>query len=162
MNAYQENLFGSYTPRTAFAETPVFDTLNPKPLEPEVQFVEEKRVGAQQVSDVATAHSAPKEKKFREKAQEKIESILNVRTFLAVAGATVLLAFYIYNVITINRLAGESEVLKKQIEDARSLNVELESKLKSLQRIEHVTGAAYDKLGLRYKTEPPVELKLEK
>jgi cell division protein FtsL len=162
MNAYQENIFGSYTPRTAFAETPVFNTPNPKPLEPDVEFVEEKRAGVQQPPDTATTYSAPKEKKFREKAQEKIESILNARTFLAVAGATVLLAFYIYNVIAINRLAGESEVLKKQIEDARSLNVELESKLKSLQRVEQVTGAAYEKLGLRYKTEPPVELKLEK
>jgi len=58
----------------------------------------------------ATTPSEKPKKKLRDEAHEKIESILNTRTFLAIAGATLLLGLYIYNVISINRLAGETEL----------------------------------------------------
>jgi hypothetical protein len=153
-----------------YADVPVFDTPNPEPLPASMTFDAESLKKSERpvfAEKQAPEHNpeqdallAPK-KKLREKAQEKVESILNLRTFLFVAGLTALLALYISNVIAINRLSGETELLKKELEDARSVNVELDSKLKALQRVEHVSAEAYKKLGLRYKTEPPVELNAE-
>jgi hypothetical protein len=166
-----DTVFSDIKAGADYADVPVFDTPNPEPLPASVDF------GAQSLgrgeSAVFAEKSTPEhnpehgvlpapKKKLREKAQEKVESILNLRTFLVVAGLTALLALYISNVIAINRLSGEAELLKKELEDARSVNVELESKLQALQRVEHVSAEAYRKLGLRYKTEPPVELKAEK
>lgn len=98
-------------------------------------------------------------KKLRDEAHEKIESILNARTFIVIAGATLLLGLYIYNVISINRLAGETEVLRQKLNEAKSLNVEIESELKGLERSERVGREAFEKLGLRISTAPPIELK---
>jgi cell division protein FtsL len=98
-------------------------------------------------------------KKLRDEAHKKIESILNTRTFIVIAGATLLLGIYIYNVISINRLAGETEALRQKIDEAKSLNVEIESELKSLERSERVGREAFEKLGLRISTVPPIELK---
>lgn len=98
-------------------------------------------------------------KKLRDEAREKIESILNARTFVAIAGATVFLGLYIYNVISINRLAGETEALRQKIDEAKSVNVEIESELKALERSERVGREAFEKLGLRISTAPPIELK---
>jgi cell division protein FtsL len=97
-------------------------------------------------------------KKFRQQAHEGIESILNLRTFVVVAGTTILLALYIYNVISINRVAGEVESLKASIEEAKSLNIELESNLKVLQQTERIGREAYDKLGLKFSAEQPIEI----
>lgn len=153
-----------------YADVPVFDTPNPEPLPASIDFGAEAprsdaKVFAEKTSSdepPAPEPLAPPKKKLRERAQEKVESILNLRAFLFVAALTALLALYISNVISINRLSGETESLKKELEDARSLNVELESKLRALQRVEHVSAEAYKKLGLRYKTEPPIELHIEK
>ncbi len=98
-------------------------------------------------------------KRLRDEAHEKIESILNMRTFILIAGATLLLGLYIYNVISINRLAGETEALRQKIDEAKSLNVEIESELKGLERSERVGREAFEKLGLRISTAPPIELK---
>ncbi|MFQ3608335.1 MAG: FtsL-like putative cell division protein [Chloroherpetonaceae bacterium] len=98
-------------------------------------------------------------KKLRDEAHEKIESILNTRTFVVIAGATLLLGLYIYNVISINRLAGETEALRQKIDEAKSLNVEIESELKALERSERIGREAFEKLGLRISTAPPIELK---
>ncbi|PIO48728.1 MAG: hypothetical protein CMR00_03465 [[Chlorobium] sp. 445] len=166
-----DTLFSSVKVETDYADVPVFDTPNPEPLPAAVDFgAELPRSNAkvfaekERVSELqpASETAAPPMKKLRERTQEKVESILNLRTFLLVAVTTALLAFYISNVISINRLSGETESLRKQLEDAHSLNVELESKLRALQRVEHVSAEAYKKLGLRYKTEPPIELSVEK
>ncbi len=165
-----DTVFSDMKAGADYADVPVFDTPNPEPLPASVPFDAESLKKSERpvfAEKQAPEHSpeqealpAPK-KKLREKAQEKVESILNLRTFLFVAGLTALLALYISNVIAINRLSGETEWLKKELEDARSVNVELDSKLKALQRVEHVSAEAYKKLGLRYKTEPPVELNAE-
>ncbi|MGQ9804968.1 MAG: FtsL-like putative cell division protein [Chlorobiales bacterium] len=104
-------------------------------------------------------HAEKPKKKLRDEAHEKIESILNARTFIVIAGATLLLGLYIYNVISINRLAGETEALRQKIEEARGLNVEIESELKALERSERIGREAFEKLGLRISTAPPIELK---
>ncbi len=109
-------------------------------------------------ANAGTPIEKPK-KKLRDEAHEKIESILNTRTFIVIAGATLLLGLYIYNVISINRLAGETEALRQKIDEAKSLNVEIESELKSLERSERVGREAFEKLGLRISTVPPIELK---
>lgn len=98
-------------------------------------------------------------KQFAMQAQEKIESILNLRTFAAVLVGTVMLALYIYNVISINRLATETRQLEQQMSDAKNLNTTLESKLGALQRIERISKVAYEVLGLGVKGEQPIELK---
>jgi len=107
----------------------------------------------------ATTPSEKPKKKLRDEAHEKIESILNTRTFLAIVGATLMLGLYIYNVISINRLAGETEALRQKIDEAKSINVEIESELKGLERSERVGREAYEKLGLQISTVPPIELK---
>jgi len=62
-------------------------------------------------------------------------------------------------VISINRLAGETEVLRQKIDEAKSINVEIESELKGLERSERIGREAYEKLGLQISTAPPIELK---
>lgn len=96
--------------------------------------------------------------RLKEEAHQRIESILTLRTFVLLAGSTILLALYIYNVISINRLAGEAEQLRQHVEETRSLNTILEARLHSLQRVEHISTVAYEELGLRVRTEMPVEL----
>ncbi|MCS7013437.1 MAG: FtsL-like putative cell division protein [Chloroherpetonaceae bacterium] len=163
-----DTVFSTLNARTEYADVPVFDTPNPEPLPGPFGCTTQVGEHSAFVGSTAQTESAPvapteaPKKKLREKAQEKVESILNLRTFLFIAGITLVLALYIYNVISINRLSGETEALKKEIEAARSLNVELESQLKALQRVEHISAEAYKRLGLRYKTEPPVELKSDK
>ncbi len=111
-------------------------------------------------TEAETGGEKPK-KKIRDRAHEKIESILNIRTFIAIVGATLILGLYIYNVISINRLAGETEALRQRLDEVRSLNVEIESELKSLERSERIGREAFEKLGLRVSTLPPIELKSE-
>ncbi len=123
---------------------------------PNVAFVEPSQPPTSATAE--TPIEKPK-KKLRDEAHEKIESILNTRTFIVIAGATLLLGLYIYNVISINRLAGETEALRQKIDEAKSLNVEIESELKGLERSERVGREAFEKLGLRISTVPPIELK---
>lgn len=153
-----DTVFSTLNARTEYADVPVLSMHSTSPVsEP---FASKEPVeGAPQATDAAHSATELPKKRLREKAQEKVETILNLRTFLFIAGTTLVLALYIYNVIAINRLSGETEALKKEIESARSLNVELESNLKALQRVERISAEAYRKLGLRYKTEPPVELR---
>jgi len=56
-------------------------------------------------------------------------------------------------------LAGETEALRQKIDEAKSINVEIESELKGLERSERVGREAYEKLGLQISTVPPIELK---
>ncbi len=123
---------------------------------PNVAFVEPIQPSTN--ANAETPIEKPK-KKLRDEAHEKIESILNTRTFIVIAGATLLLGLYIYNVISINRLAGETEALRQKIDEAKSLNVEIESELKGLERSERVGREAFEKLGLRISTVPPIEMK---
>jgi cell division protein FtsL len=90
-----------------------------------------------------------------------IESVLNLRTFLLVASATLLLGFYIHNVITVNRLAGETEYLRQKLIDQQSVNVVLESKLQHTQRIEKISKLAGLKLGLEAKAELPELIEMD-
>ncbi|MCS6987943.1 MAG: FtsL-like putative cell division protein [Chloroherpetonaceae bacterium] len=122
-------------------------------------FVEEAQASGANGAEPKPAEK-PK-KKLRDEAREKIESILNLRAFLAIAGATALLGLYIYNVISINRLAGETESLRRKIDEVRSLNIERESELNALTRSETIGREAHEKLGLRVSTVPPIELKAE-
>jgi cell division protein FtsL len=122
-------------------------------------FVEPISSPTAEATEQATTPSEKPKKKLRDEAHEKIESILNTRTFLAIVGATLMLGLYIYNVISINRLAGETEALRQKIDEAKSINVEIESELKGLERSERVGRKAYEKLGLQISTIPPIELK---
>ncbi|NTW48337.1 MAG: hypothetical protein HGB19_01115 [Chlorobiales bacterium] len=97
-------------------------------------------------------------RRLKAEAHQRIESILTLRTFVLLVGSTIVLALYIYNVISINRLAGEAEQLRQHVEETRSLNTILEARLHKLQRVEHISSVAYEELGLRVKTEMPVEL----
>lgn len=121
-------------------------------------FVEAAQPAPDASAEGETPVAKPK-KKLRDEARERIESILNLRTFLAIAGATLLLGLYIYNVISINRLSGETESLRQKLDEARSLNIERESELKALLRSETIGREAHEKLGLRVSTVPPIELK---
>ncbi len=123
-----------------------------------VAFVEPMQSSLLDAVEGAKNNQEPK-KKLRDKAHEKIESILNARTFIVIAGVTLMLGLYIYNVISINRLAGETEALRQKIDEAKSVNVEIESELKALQRSERIGREAFEKLGLRISTAPPIELK---
>jgi cell division protein FtsL len=49
--------------------------------------------------------------------------------------------------------------LRQKIDEAKSINVEIESELKGLERSERVGREAYEKLGLQISTVPPIELK---
>lgn len=134
--------------RAKFAEPiePVIDI----PLQEQEEVVEEEGFSIK---------SEASRKRFKKEAHERIESILNLKTFVLLAGITLLLSLYIYNVISINRLAGEAEQLRRNVDETKSLNTILEARLHNLQRVEHVSSVAYDELGLRVKTEQPVELK---
>jgi len=100
-------------------------------------------------------------KQFSQNAQTKIESILSPRTFLLVGGTTILLVFYIYNVISINKLAGESEQLRKKIEEVKSLNTVLESRVQTAWRFEELSKVAGKELDLKMSTKLPVVLETE-
>jgi cell division protein FtsL len=100
-------------------------------------------------------------KPLREQAHDKIESILNLRTFLVIAGATIVLGLYIYNLISINRLSGETEELKNKLRETQSLNVELEGQLKSLERSERIGEAAYQQLGLGFSAKQAIVIEKE-
>lgn len=123
------------------------------------EFVELTASSASDANPEGLKNVKKPKKKLRDEAHEKIESILNARTFIVIAGATLLLGLYIYNVISINRLAGETESLRQKLNEAKSLNVEKESELKSLERSERVGREAFEKLGLSVSTIPPIELK---
>lgn len=154
MNA---RIFDEHIGKTDYGVGSVEET--PTQSTPDVVFVEpisSPVQGAQ--SEAAESVKKPK-KKLRDEAHEKIESILNARTFIVIMGATLLLGLYIYNVISINRLAGEIEALRQKIEEAKSLNVEIESELKALERSERIGREAFEKLGLRISTVLPIELK---
>lgn len=133
--------------RGAFAEPiePVIDT----PPQDQDETVEE---------DGFSIKSEASRSRFKKEAHDRIESILNLKTFVLLAGITLLLSLYIYNVISINRLAGEAEQLRRSVDETKSMNTILEARLHNLQRVEHVSTVAYDELGLRVKTEQPVEL----
>ena len=111
------------------------------------------------LQDEPIAISRKKDKPARS-PKIKIESVLNIRTFLFVASSTVLLGLYIYNVISINRLAGETEYLKQKLRDQKSVNVVLESRLNYAQRIEKISDIARKKLGLSAKAELPELIEL--
>ncbi|MDX2128015.1 MAG: hypothetical protein SFU91_03160 [Chloroherpetonaceae bacterium] len=101
------------------------------------------------------------QKRMSQRAQERIESVLTLQTFVIVIFSAICIGLYIYNVISINRLSGESEELKENLEKAKSLNVELESKIKQAERGERIMSEAYQKLGLRYNINPPVVISRE-
>lgn len=134
----------------------------------------QKRVFAEALTETPTTENAkenalpdaeaiePAKPKLRAQAQEKIESILNLRTFAFVAGCTVMLALYIYNVISMNRLATETQQLNQSLADTKNLNMVLESNLNAMQRIERISTAAFETLELRVKGEQPIELKIKK
>ncbi|ACF13294.1 hypothetical protein Ctha_0826 [Chloroherpeton thalassium ATCC 35110] len=100
-------------------------------------------------------------KQLTQRAQKKIESILNLRTFFLVGGVTVVLVFYIYNVISINKLSAQSEKVRKKLEEVRSLNTVLESHLQSSWRFEELSETADAKLGLKISPKLPVVLEKE-
>jgi len=118
-------------------------------------FVTEAKYSDEQQAFGASFETAQELKPKRKKAQIKIESVLNLRTFFLVAGFTVYLGLYIYNVISINRLAGESEMLRQRLVDQESVNVVLQSKLQHAQRIEKISEIAQQRLGLKAKAELP-------
>jgi hypothetical protein len=113
-----------------------------------------------QNEDARPEEAKPEESRrhFKDQAHQRIESILTLRTFVLLAGSTIVLALYIYNVISINRLAGEAEQLRQHVDETRSLNTILETRLHNFQRVERISSVAYEDLGLRVKTEIPIEL----
>ncbi|MBC8043680.1 MAG: hypothetical protein IAF08_09585 [Rhizobacter sp.] len=125
--------------------------------EPQIGNAVEEALPESTIAEV----SEPAKPKLRAQAQEKIESILNLRTFAFVAGCTVMLALYIYNVISMNRLATETQLLGQSLADTKNLNSVLESNLNAMQRIERISTAAFETLELRVKGEQPIELPLK-
>jgi cell division protein FtsL len=95
------------------------------------------------------------------KAQEKLESILNVKTFGIIIVLTLALVCYISNVIAINRLSREIQKSDAAYNEAKNLNITLESDLVHLQRIERISNVAYEKLGLKTQKESPILIKVK-
>ena len=81
-------------------------------------------------------------------------STLNIIFFLTVT--TVSTVFYIGNIITVNRLAGEIEDLKASYSILSNANEFLQSEINQKSTMERITKIASEQMGMVYPKQPPV------
>ncbi|MBF0586094.1 hypothetical protein INT08_04840 [Prosthecochloris sp. N3] len=89
---------------------------------------------------------------------KRFGSLLRLRTFVFLVGATVLLVLYINNLLTINALSAENEVLKEKISISRSINAALELKLQEQRTFQRISEEAA-KLGLAASPVAAIEIR---
>ena len=82
-------------------------------------------------------------------------SLLRLRTFAIIIIGTVLLVFYINNLLTINSLSMENERLRENIAVSKSINAALELELQEVLAIDNISKKAGE-IGLKARIEPAV------
>lgn len=121
-------------------------------------------VPAESLAAAAPGRSAvePLSPERRSAADFDISSILRLRTFLYLIGATALFLFQIYNTLSIKELSKANEKLRERLRISTSISTAQQLKVSEIQSIHNITGPA-EALGLSSSAVPPVDLEpLEK
>lgn len=109
------------------------------------RFVYNGEPGASQ-SEYLTRGNRPL--KRRKKSPFKIVSLLVV--------VSALIVFYVWNKITVNRLAGEVEVLGEKLKKTESMNEVYRAEINRKSNLDKITKLAADRLEMVFASEQPV------
>jgi hypothetical protein len=102
-------------------------------------------------SDYLTRGNRPL--KRRKKSPFRIVSLLVI--------VSALIVFYVWNKITVNRLAAETDELGKKLQTIESMNRYYKADVDKKASLERVTSFARDKMNMVPSSEPPVYFEVE-
>jgi cell division protein FtsL len=91
--------------------------------------------------------------KRRKKSPFKIVSLI--------AAISILIVFYVWNKLAVNRLASEVDVLELKLKKTESINEEYRSEIGRKSNLDKITRLAKDKLLMIESPDPPVYFEVE-
>ena len=78
-----------------------------------------------------------------------------------IAAVSVVIIFYVWNKITVNRLAEEVDALENRLHQLESINTDLGGTIDKKSNLDNITRLAKDRLGMIYAPEQPTYFEVE-